>query len=67
MLYFNYEITHDQILEQGEAMEMKGNCNWEVYSSDKDISEHKYLWHSTFCRLRYYLLQIYRAYHPRRF
>jgi len=59
MLNFNYGISRDQIVEQGEAMEMKGYSNCEIYSSDEDISEDKYLWDSTFCRLRYYLLQIY--------
>jgi len=67
MLNFNYGISRDQIVEQGEAMGMKGNCNWEIFSSDKDIYEDKYLWDNTFCRLGYYLLQIYRAYHPKRF
>jgi hypothetical protein len=65
MLNFNCGILHDEIVEQGEAMEMKGNCNcncnYEIYISDKDISENKNLWDSNGCRLRYYLLQTYRA------
>jgi len=51
MLNFNYGISSDQIVEQGEAMGMKGNCNWKIYSYDKNISEDKYLWNIMFCRL----------------
>lgn len=38
MLNFSYGISNDQIVEQGETMGMKGNCNWKIYSYDKNIS-----------------------------
>jgi hypothetical protein len=61
MLTFNYGISLDQMVEEGEAMEMRDNCNCEIYSSDKDISEDKGLWDTTVCRLRYHFFQIYRT------
>jgi hypothetical protein len=61
MLTSNYGISLNQMVENGETTETKGNRNCETYSSEKDISENKGLWYTTVCRLRYYLFQINRT------